>query len=113
MKRLWRAATYSARGIAAAWRDEAAFRLEAPAAAALILTACLMDIDGGTRALLIVATLLPIVAELLNTAAEALADLCTGGKRHPLAAKAKDCGSAAVLISLLAAAAAWGIALWG
>lgn len=97
---------HSLHGLAAAYRDELAFRLEVWLAAPLILLACLLDIGYGARALLITVTLLPLVAELLNTALEAAIDL-TMPTRHPLAKKAKDCGSAAVWLALFVAGAVW------
>lgn len=107
-----RAAVFSWRGLAAAWRDEPAFRLEVAAAAALSAGAFWLDVGGGSRALLVAAAVFVPAVELLNTALEAAADLAADGKRHPLAAKIKDCGSAAVLLSIIIAAAVWAGVLW-
>lgn len=111
MKRLLRAAAFSWRGITAAWRDEPAFRQEICAAILLSALAFWLDIGGGARALLIGAVLLVPLVELLNTALEAAVDLVSE-ERSPLAAKAKDCGSAAVFFAVVLAAAVWGTALW-
>lgn len=111
MRRLWRAAIFSWRGVVIAWRDEAAFRLEIILATVLVAVACVLPVSGGARALLIFSVLLIPVVELLNTAVEAVVDLATD-EQKPLAAKAKDCGSAAVLAVIIAAAAAWGTVLW-
>lgn len=111
MNRLLRAAGFSWRGLCAAWRDESAFRLEAVATPPLLILACIVDVGGGERAILVLSVVLVLVVELLNTAAEANADLA-GTAHNPLAAKAKDCGSAAVLLTIFAAVAAWGLILW-
>lgn len=113
--RVFRAAQYSEQGIRSAWRDEAAFRQElllvlllAPLTLWLPLpridTVLLLALMGGV-----------LVAELLNSGLEAIVDKVSPDI-HVLAAKAKDCGSAAVFISLLMLAGAWlalaGPALW-
>ncbi len=111
MRRLLRAAVFSGRGFAVAWREEPAFRLEAVVAAGLAAFSFWLDIPGGARALLIGAAAFVPMVELLNTAVEAAADLAAQG-RQPLAAKAKDCGSAAVLLAVAVAAAVWAAVLW-
>lgn len=111
MRRLWRAAIFSWRGIVAAWRDETAFRQEVVLVTVLVAVACVLPVDGGARALLIFSVLLIPVVELLNTAVEAVADLVTD-EQKPLVAKAKDCGSAAVLVTIIAAIMTWGAVLW-
>ena len=51
------------------------------------------------------------IVELLNSAIEALAD-AVSREHHPLLGRAKDLGSAAVMLSLVVAAATWAVALW-
>lgn len=110
LRRLIRAFSYSWRGIQAAWRDEAAFRVEILACAGLLPVALLMEVSAAERALLIMSLLLVPLVELLNTAIEAAIDRISEAT-HPLSAKAKDAGSAAVLLSLLIAASVWGCIL--
>lgn len=111
MRRLLRAAVFSWRGMRAAWREEPAFRLEAVLAAGLAALSFFLDVGGGARAALIGAALFVPLVELLNTAVEAATDLAAKEK-HPLAAKAKDCGSAAVLLAAAVAATVWAAVLW-
>ncbi|MDH4051658.1 MAG: diacylglycerol kinase, partial [Rubrivivax sp.] len=67
---------------------------------------------GRWAALAMIASiLLVLVVELLNSAVEALAD-AVSPEPHPMLGRAKDLGSAAVMLSLLLAAATWAVALW-
>ncbi len=105
--RLLRATGYSMAGLWAAWKHEAAFREE------LILSLILLPLAlwlGGThveRALLIGSLAIVLIAELLNSALEAIVDDIHGNECHPLAARAKDMGSAAVFVSLCLATFVW------
>ncbi len=112
IRRLWRAGTCSWRGLTAAWQHEAAFRQEVVLVLVLTPLALWLGHDAVQRALLL-GSLVPIlVAELLNSALEAAIDRI-GPERHPLAGRAKDMGSAAVLLALLQAAIIWGCILAG
>ena len=62
--------------------------------------------SGVERALLAGAALLPLMGELLNAAIEAVVDRISL-ERHPLAGRAKDLGSAAVMLAMAIAAAVW------
>lgn len=105
-ERLRRASQYSIAGLIAAFRDEQAFRLETYGLLALTTVACLVPVSFFER-LLLVGSLLPIlVAELLNAAVEAVVDLASP-ERHPLAKKAKDCASAAVMVAMFGAITTW------
>jgi diacylglycerol kinase (ATP) len=99
----WR---YSLEGLAGAWRTEGAFRQEVIGAAILIPIACLIPVPVLHRALLIASVLMVIVVELLNSAMEAAIDRISLD-RHPLSKKAKDTGSAAVLVSIVIAMLVW------
>ena len=99
----WR---YSLEGLAGAWRTEGAFRQEVICAAILIPIACLIPVPILHRALLIASVLMVIVVELLNSAMEAAIDRISLD-RHPLSKKAKDTGSAAVLVSIVIAMLVW------
>jgi diacylglycerol kinase (ATP) len=104
----WR---YSIDGLAGAWRTEGAFRQEVICAAILIPIACLVPVPILERALLIAAVLMVIVVELLNSATEAAIDRISL-ERHPLSKKAKDTGSAAVLVAIVIAMLVWGAVLY-
>ncbi|WP_153146865.1 diacylglycerol kinase [Dechloromonas sp. H13] len=109
--RLWNALGYSRDGIAAAWKNEAAFREEVLLAAVTIPLALYLGRSGVDRALLVGSILLILIVEILNSAVEAVVDKASPEK-HELAKRAKDMGSAAVLLSLINAAAIWLCVLW-
>jgi len=111
IRRIILATGYSAKGLQAAIRSEAAFRQELLLAAVLIPLACWLDVGALQRLLLIAVLLLVLIVELFNSAIEAVVDRI-GPERHELSGRAKDFGSAAVLLSLLLAAATWGTVLW-
>lgn len=104
----WR---YSMDGLAGAWRTEGAFRQEVICAAILIPIACAIPVPILERGLLIAAVLMVIVVELLNSAMEAAIDRVSL-ELHPLSKKAKDTGSAAVLVSIVIAMLVWGAVLF-
>ncbi|MFG1173071.1 diacylglycerol kinase [Erwiniaceae bacterium CAU 1747] len=108
--RIVKAAGYSWKGIRAAWRHEAAFRQEAVAALIAIVIACWLDVDAVSRVLLIGSVVMVIIVEILNSAIEAVVDRI-GSEIHPLAGRAKDMGSAAVLLSILLAIFVWAMLL--
>lgn len=104
--RIARAFGYSLQGLGAAWRHEAAFRQETLLAAVLIPLGLWLGDTAGERLLLAGALVLVLITELINSAIEALADAISTD-HHPLLGRAKDIGSAAVLLTLLLAGAAW------
>jgi len=95
----------------AAWQHEAAFREELIAAVVAIVIACWLDVDAITRVLLIGSVLLVIIVEILNSAIEAVVDRI-GSEMHELSGRAKDMGSAAVLLTILLAVFVWIMLLW-
>ena len=107
--RMWHAAGYSLAGLRAGW-GEAAFRLEACLAFVLVPLSFWIGHGWVEVALLAGSVLLVVIVELLNTAVESAIDRI-GLERHALSKRAKDMGSAAVLLSLLVAAGIWGAAL--
>ncbi|WNP34369.1 diacylglycerol kinase [Enterobacter kobei] len=109
--RIIKAAGYSWKGVRAAWINEAAFRQEAVAVILAIAIACWLDVDVITRVLLIGSVALVMIVEILNSAIEAVVDRI-GTEMHELSGRAKDMGSAAVLMSILLALATWGMLLW-
>ena len=100
------AARYSAQGLSAALRHEAAFRQEL--FLALILTPAAFWVGQNSMQVvaLIASLVFVLVVELLNSAIEAVAD-AVSLEENPLIGRAKDLGSAAVLLSLLLAAGLW------
>ncbi len=110
MKRLWNAFFYSRDGVRDTFRTEAAFREEVALGMVLIPLAFVYAPNRVWLALMVGGVLLVWVVEILNTAIEAAIDR-HGPERHPQAKKAKDAGSAAVLISLIICAFIWCLAL--
>ena len=101
-----RAGVYAFNGVRAALRHEAAFRQEALLAAVFIPIALWLEVAPVERVLLIGATVLVLLMELLNSAVEATVDRI-GPEHHELSGRAKDMGSAAVLVSLLLWSYVW------
>lgn len=112
LTRLFNALGYSRDGLSAAWKNEAAFREEVLLAAIALPLAVVLGNNGVERALLIGSILLILIVEILNSAVEAVVDKASPEK-HELAKRAKDMGSAAVLLSLITAAAIWASVLLG
>jgi len=107
-RRLLDATAFSIKGLHAAWRNEAAFRQESSVVLILLPTAVWLGETFTQRALLIFSLLLVLMVELLNSAVETAIDRI-GEEPHELSGRAKDLGSAAVMISLLAAGIVWGL----
>lgn len=105
------ACTYSWLGLRSAWRREAAFRQEVALAAVMIPLGVWLGGTGAERALLSGSVALVLIVELLNSAIESVVDRF-GDEWHVLCGCAKDMGSAAVLLSLLAMALVWVLVLW-
>jgi diacylglycerol kinase (ATP) len=110
--RVLRALAAALRGLAGAFREEAAFRQELAFAALVIPLGLWLGHTGVERALLIFPVLLILVVELLNSAIEATVDRI-GFERHALAGLAKDIGAAAVLMSFVLFFAIWLLVLLG
>lgn len=112
LRRVWNAFHYSLDGLSAAYRHEDAFRQEVWLALLLIPTACWLPVNNIGRILMIGSVLLVLIVELLNSAVEAAVDRISL-ENHRLAKRAKDIGSAAVLMSLVNVAVTWGLVLLG
>jgi diacylglycerol kinase (ATP) len=106
IRRLINALFYSFSGLALAYRHESAFRQEIALAAVLIPIACLLPVGAVERVLLITSALLVLIVELLNSSVEAAIDRI-GFDTHQLSKRAKDLGSAAVLITLASLLITW------
>ena len=112
LKRVWNAFFYSLEGFRAAWKHEDAFRQESLLAMLLIPLAFFLAELPLERALMIASVLLVLIVELVNSAIEATVDRISL-ENHALAKRAKDIGSAAVLISLINVLVIWGLVLFG
>jgi len=110
LRRIWNAFSYSLSGLRAAYRNEDAFRQESLLAALLIPLALFMSVPGLGKALMIGSVLLVLIVELLNSAVEAAIDRISLD-RHRLSKRAKDIGSAAVLIALINVLSTWSLVL--
>jgi len=110
--RLWNACGYSLAGFRAAFKHEDAFRQETLLAIILIPLALWLPVTPVGKALMIASVLLVIMVELLNSAIEATVDRISL-ENHDLAKRAKDIGSAAVLVSLCNVIVVWGLVMLG
>jgi diacylglycerol kinase (ATP) len=106
LRRVWNALHYSLAGLRAAYLCEDAFRQEVWLAALLIPLALWLPVSWMGSGLMVASVLFVLVVELLNSAIEAVVDRVSL-ENHRLAKRAKDIGSAAVLISLLQVAVVW------
>jgi diacylglycerol kinase (ATP) len=110
LRRLLNAFNYSRSGLKEAFRNEDAFRQEVMLAAVLIPLTFLIEAEMFGRALMISCVLLLLIIELINSAIEATVDRISLDD-HRLAKRAKDIGSAAVLIGLVNLAVVWALVL--
>jgi len=112
LRRVWNAMHYSFAGLSAAYRHEDAFRQEVALALLLIPLALFLPVTGAGKALMVASVLLVLIIELVNSAIEATVDRISL-ENHKLAKRAKDIGSAAVLLGLLNVVIVWGLVLLG
>ncbi|MDO8904572.1 diacylglycerol kinase [Hydrogenophaga sp.] len=110
LRRMWHALGYSLAGLRAGW-GETAFRQEALASLVMLPLAFWLGQSWVEVGLLAGAVILVMVVELLNTGIETAIDRI-GPEWHDLSKRAKDMGSAAVLLSLLLCAGVWAAAVW-
>ena len=103
---------YSFAGFKSAWQNELAFRGEVVVVAVMLPLGIWLGQSATERALLIVSLLLILITELVNSALEAVVDRI-GPQRHELSKRAKDLGSAAAFVSMVAAALVWIIIAYG
>ncbi|MFL7866163.1 MULTISPECIES: diacylglycerol kinase [Vibrio] len=111
IRRIFNATGYSWQGLKAAFQHEAAIRQEL----VLLLVAAgilsVVDLPLIERLLMFASVVLVLIVELINSAIEAVVDR-VGAERHELSGRAKDIGSAAVMVSLLLAGLIWGSLLY-
>jgi diacylglycerol kinase (ATP) len=111
LRRLFNAFFYSLSGLRLAFDHESAFRQEIAIAVILVPLACLVPVAPAERVLLVGSVVLLLIVELLNSSVEAAIDRI-GLDTHRLSKRAKDLGSAAVLLALVLLATTWALILW-
>lgn len=111
LKRLVNAFGYSMDGLAAAYQNEDAFRQEVFMTIVLVPLALYLGESGLERAMMIASVVLVVIVELINSSIEATVDRISL-ENHTLAKRAKDIGSAAVLISLMNMVIVWGLLIF-
>jgi diacylglycerol kinase (ATP) len=110
LKRVLKATVYSFDGLKSAWKHEDAFRQEAILASWMIPVTFVLTSNNLARAMMIASILLVLIVELVNSAIEAAVDRISLDQ-HRLAKRAKDIGSAAVLIALVNVLCTWSLVL--
>lgn len=110
LRRILNAAGYSLAGLIAAFKHEHAFRQEVFLALVLLPLALILGETAIERALMVGTVLLVLIVELLNSAVEATLDRISL-EHHALIKRAKDIGSAAVMLALLNVVAVWALLL--
>ncbi|MDR7336181.1 MAG: diacylglycerol kinase [Roseateles sp.] len=111
LERIVYAFRYSMDGLVAAFKGESAFRQEVVLGALLLPVAAWLAMDWVQLVLMLGALLIVLIVELLNSAIEATVDRISF-EHNLLSKRAKDMGSAAVLLALVFFALVWGAVLW-
>ena len=112
LHRLGNTLRWSWNGWRIAWATQKSLRQWSLANLLSAALAFALPLEPVERALILALGLLVLAAELINTAIETVVDYISTDT-HPLAARAKDCGSATVALTALATAVAWVVLLWG
>ncbi|MEN9930231.1 MAG: hypothetical protein RL604_478 [Pseudomonadota bacterium] len=110
LTRAFRAAINSWNGLIYAYKEESAFRQELALSLILIPLAIYLPVTPIEKILLIASVILVLIIELLNSSVEAAIDRISF-EVHDLSKRAKDFGSAAVMLALLLCALTWAIVL--
>jgi diacylglycerol kinase (ATP) len=110
-KQIYRALTWSMKGLHAAWTYEASFRLEVYLFIIFFPLGLWLGRGGVEKAILVGSLFMVLSAEILNSAIEVVVDKTTP-EFHELAGRAKDMGSAAVFVLMLNAMLCWALVLW-
>lgn len=110
LKRIYKAILYSFAGFKAAWQHEQAFRQEVAALILAIPVVALLAETPVEQILLLGCIILVLIVEILNSAIEAIVDRISPEK-HELSGRAKDLGSAAVMLTIALAVITWIIVL--
>ncbi len=106
--RVIRAARYSWQGLKDAWRYESAFRQELTLTLLMLPAAVWLGRSAFEVAVLMLSCVFVLIVELLNSAVEAAIDR-VGEEMHELSGRAKDLGSAAVMLSLAVVVVIWSL----
>lgn len=109
--RIFAATKNSLNGIRDAWQHEAAFRQDVGLSVVLLVLSFVLAQTMMEWLMLIFPLFLLIIVEILNSAIENTVDRF-GGERHVLSGRAKDMGSAAVMVCLILIAIVWGGMTW-
>ena len=112
LRRIGNTCLWSWQGWWVAWADEKSLRQWTLVHTLSVALAFTLDLTAGERALIVALGFLLLAAELINSSVEAVVDLASPDL-HPLAKKAKDCGSACVALTAMAGGAAWLLVLFG
>jgi diacylglycerol kinase (ATP) len=110
LRRVFNAFGYSMKGLRATFKNEEAFRQELLLCLVLAPVAVWLGKTGLERAVMIATLFLVLIVELLNSGLEALTDR-VGYEHHKLSGRAKDMGSAAVLLSIVNVIVVWALVL--
>tara|TARA_B100000686_G_scaffold64378_2_gene69205 strand:- start:4147 stop:4521 length:375 start_codon:yes stop_codon:yes gene_type:complete len=108
--RMFLAIKYSMNGLTDAFFREPAFRLELIGALILVPVALWLGDSGLEKSILISAVFAVLVVEIINSAIEAAIDRI-GPELNDLSRRAKDLGSAAVLLTLINVLVVWALVL--
>ncbi|MCA0935143.1 diacylglycerol kinase [Vibrio alginolyticus] len=106
IKRIIKATGYSIQGLRAAFKHEAAIRQEILLLFISLILTIMFDVSVIERILMIGVVVLVLIVELVNSAIEAAVDRI-GVEHHELSGRAKDIGSAAVMVALVFATFTW------
>lgn len=106
IKRVIKATGYSVQGLKAAFKHEAAIRQELCLLVIAIGLLCWLDVTVVERIIMLGVVVFVLIVELINSAIEAVVDR-VGVEHHELSGRAKDIGSAAVLVALTFAGFSW------
>lgn len=112
LRRFANTCKWSWAGWRAAWASEKSLRQWTLANVLSAALALALDLTPGERAMILALGMLVLAAELMNTAVEEVVDYISTAN-DPRAGKAKDCGSAAVAVTAIAAGVAWVVILIG
>lgn len=107
LTRIIKATGYSIQGLKAAYKYEAAIRQELALLFVSILLAFIIELSALERIVMLGSVVLVLIVELINSAIEVVVDRI-GIEQHELSGRAKDIGSAAVMVTLMFAAFVWG-----
>jgi diacylglycerol kinase (ATP) len=106
LTRAFRAAVNSWNGLVFAVREESAFRQELTLSAILIPISLFLPVSPVEHVVLFSSVILVLLVELLNSSVEAAIDRISFEK-HGLSQRAKDFGSAAVMLALILCLFSW------